>query len=165
MNYEMIAAILIVAIFIGIIGAMVAKDIRHAYLVSEGYVGLLYHKGKFLEVLGAGRHIRWGRHFTLGVNDLRKTSLLVAGQDVLTTSASSSACLSRIRSPTQSRPRTKRSTGRATFTTRRNSLFAPSSAAWLSKRCSTSDSKSARSSWPGCSLKPRSSASPSTRLK
>ncbi|HEY6170027.1 MAG TPA: SPFH domain-containing protein, partial [Verrucomicrobiae bacterium] len=84
MNYETIAAILIVAVFISIVGATVAKDIRHAYLVPEGYVGLLYHKGKFVEVLGAGRHIRWGRHFTLGVNDLRKTSLLVAGQDVLT---------------------------------------------------------------------------------
>lgn len=84
MNYEIIAAILIVAVFISIIGAMVAKDIRHAYLVSEGYVGLLYHKGKFLEVLGVGRHVRWGRHFTLGAYDLRKTSLLVAGQDGLT---------------------------------------------------------------------------------
>jgi len=84
MNYEIIAAILIVAVFIVIIGGMVAKNIRHAYLVSEGYVGLLYHKGKFLEVLNAGRHIRWGRHFTLGVSDLRKASLLVAGQDVLT---------------------------------------------------------------------------------
>jgi len=84
MNYEIIAAILIVAVFISIIGTMVAKAIRHAYLVPEGYVGLLYHKGKFLEVLGAGRHIRWGRHFTLGVNDLRRTSLVVAGQDVLT---------------------------------------------------------------------------------
>jgi regulator of protease activity HflC (stomatin/prohibitin superfamily) len=28
--------------------------------------------------------VRWGRHFTLGAYDLRKTSLLVAGQDVLT---------------------------------------------------------------------------------
>jgi regulator of protease activity HflC (stomatin/prohibitin superfamily) len=84
MNYQIIAAILIVAVFICVIGAMVAKDFRHAYLVSEGYVGLLYHKGKFREVLGAGRHIRWGRNFTLGVNDLRKTSLVIAGQDVLT---------------------------------------------------------------------------------
>ena len=84
MNYEIIAAILIVAVFISIIGAMVAKDIRHAYLVSEGYVGLLYREGKFLEVLGAGRYIRWGRYFTLTAFDLRKTSLVVAGQDVLT---------------------------------------------------------------------------------
>ena len=59
MDYQIIAAILIVAVFICVIGTMVAKDIRHAYLVSEGYVGLLYHHGKFREVLGAGRHIRW----------------------------------------------------------------------------------------------------------
>ena len=84
MNYNIIAAIFIVVVFVAIIIAMAARDIRHAYLVPEGYVGLLYHKGKFSEVLGAGRHIRWGRHFTLGVNDTRKTSLLVAGQDVLT---------------------------------------------------------------------------------
>ena len=58
--------------------------IRHAFLVPEGYVGLLYHKGKFMKALNAGRHIRWGRHFTLGVQDIRKTSLLVAGQEVLT---------------------------------------------------------------------------------
>jgi regulator of protease activity HflC (stomatin/prohibitin superfamily) len=57
---------------------------RHAFLVPEGYAGLLYHKGKFVEVLGAGRHIRWGRHYTVGAADLRKTSLLVAGQEVLT---------------------------------------------------------------------------------
>ncbi len=57
---------------------------RRAFLVPEGYVGLLYHKGKFVEVLGAGRHIRWSRHYSIGAQDVRKTSLLVAGQEVLT---------------------------------------------------------------------------------
>jgi regulator of protease activity HflC (stomatin/prohibitin superfamily) len=52
--------------------------------VPEGYAGLLYQRGKFVEVLSAGEHVRWGRKFTLGVADLRKTSLLVAGQEVLT---------------------------------------------------------------------------------
>jgi len=52
--------------------------------VPEGYAGLLYHKGKFVEVLSTGRHIRWGRHFTLDAQDLRKAALLVAGQEVLT---------------------------------------------------------------------------------
>src|SRR5439155_1089485 len=59
-------------------------EFRHAFLVPEGYAGLLYHKGKFVEVLHAGRHIRWGRHYTLDAQDVRKASLLVAGQDVLT---------------------------------------------------------------------------------
>jgi regulator of protease activity HflC (stomatin/prohibitin superfamily) len=83
MNYN-ILIVIIGAMFAGIIVAVAAKEFRHAYVISEGYVGLLYHKGKFVEVLGSGCHIRWGRHFALGVNDLRKTSLLVAGQDVLT---------------------------------------------------------------------------------
>jgi len=83
MNYN-ILAVAVLAVFVGVIVAVVLKDFRHAYLVPEGYVGLLYHQGKFVTLLTAGRHIRWGRHFTLGVNDLRKTSLLVAGQDVLT---------------------------------------------------------------------------------
>jgi len=57
---------------------------RRAFLVPEGYAGLLYHKGKFAKVLSTGRHIRWGRHFTLDAQDLRKAALLVAGQEVLT---------------------------------------------------------------------------------
>ena len=71
--------------FIGaIVLAMTLKDLRRAFLVPEGYAGLLYRKGKFVELLGAGRHLRWGRHFTLSVQDIRRTSLLVAGQEVLT---------------------------------------------------------------------------------
>jgi hypothetical protein len=78
MNCE-IQVIIGFAIFVGaIVLAVIMKDYRHAFLVPEGYAGLLYHKGKFMETLGAGRHLRWGRHFTLGVADLRKTSLLVA---------------------------------------------------------------------------------------
>src|SRR6476659_7145745 len=70
--------------FLAVTAAFNFSKLRHAFLVPEGYAGLLYDKGKFIEVLGAGRHIRWGRHFTLGVQDLRKTSLLVPGQEVLT---------------------------------------------------------------------------------
>ncbi|MBE0542416.1 MAG: slipin family protein [Verrucomicrobia bacterium] len=73
-----------VAIFALIFGYAFLKDLRRAFLVPQGYAGLLYHKGKFIEVLNAGRHIRWGRHFTLDAQDVRKASLLVAGQDVLT---------------------------------------------------------------------------------
>jgi regulator of protease activity HflC (stomatin/prohibitin superfamily) len=74
-----------IAVFIGAIVLSAAmKNWRQAFLVPEGYAGLLYHKGKFVQVLGAGRHIRWGRYFTLDAQDVRKTSLLVAGQEVLT---------------------------------------------------------------------------------
>ncbi len=72
-------AVIAVVVFVAVLG-----KVRRAFLVPEGYVGLLYHKGKFQEILPAGRHIRWGCHFTLGAQDLRKTSLLVAGQEVLT---------------------------------------------------------------------------------
>lgn len=83
MKYE-ILFIVGIAIFTLIFGCALLKDLRRAFLVPEGYVGLLYHKGKFGELLRAGRHIRWGRHYTLGAQDVRKASLLVAGQDVLT---------------------------------------------------------------------------------
>ena len=76
--------ITVIAVFVCTLMALPALcKFRRVFLVSEGYAGLLYHKGKFVEVLRAGHHVRWGRKFTLGVNDLRKTSLLVAGQEVL----------------------------------------------------------------------------------
>ena len=85
MNNDIIIAIVIaVAIVAAVITAAKFPKIRHAFLVPEGCAGLLYHKGKFVNVLGAGRHVRWGRHFTLGAQDLRKAALLVAGQEVPT---------------------------------------------------------------------------------
>lgn len=57
---------------------------RRAFLVQEGYAGLLYHKGKFVDVLRAGRHIRWGRHYSVDAHDARKASMPVVGQEVLT---------------------------------------------------------------------------------
>ena len=85
MNYDILIFFgIVVALVLAVIAAFKLPRMRHSYLVSEGHAGLLYHKGKFVEVLGAGHHVRWGRHFTLTAFDLRKTSLLVAGQDVLT---------------------------------------------------------------------------------
>jgi len=83
MNFEIITVIIIAIAFGLLIGLSQLLKLRRAFLVSEGYAGLLYHKGKFVGVLGAGQHVRWGREFTLGVADLRKTSLPVAGQEVL----------------------------------------------------------------------------------
>jgi len=83
MKYE-ILFIIGIAVVAFIVGHGLLKEFRRAFIVPEGYAGLLYHKGKFQKVLGAGRHIYWGRHYTLDAQDLRKTSLLVAGQDVLT---------------------------------------------------------------------------------
>lgn len=66
-----------------VIGLPWLLKFRRVFLVPEGYAGLLYQRGKFVEVLRTGEHVRWGRKFTLGVNDLRKTSVLVPGQEVL----------------------------------------------------------------------------------
>ena len=85
MNYDILITIgVALGVLLAVLAALKFPRFRHAFLVPEGYAGLLYHKGKFVEVLGAGRHIRWGRHFTLGAQDLRKAALLVAGQEVLT---------------------------------------------------------------------------------
>jgi regulator of protease activity HflC (stomatin/prohibitin superfamily) len=83
MHY-IILVVIVIATFGTVIAVAVAKEFRHAFLVPEGYAGLLYHKGKFVGVLGAGRHIRWGRYFSLDAQDLRKGALVVAGQEVLT---------------------------------------------------------------------------------
>jgi regulator of protease activity HflC (stomatin/prohibitin superfamily) len=85
MNYDIFIAFgLAIGLMLAIFAAIKIAQFRRAFLVPEGYAGLLYHKGKFVEVLRAGRHIRWGRHYTLDAQDVRKASLLVAGQDVLT---------------------------------------------------------------------------------
>jgi len=83
MRYEILFVIGFV-IMAAVIAIAVLKDCRRTFIVPEGYAGLLYLKGKFVEVLGAGRHVRWGRYFTLDAQDLRKAALLVAGQEVLT---------------------------------------------------------------------------------
>ena len=83
MHY-IILVVIVIAIFGTVIAVAVAKEFRHAFLVPEDFAGRLYHKGKFVGVLGAGRHIRWGRYFRLGAQDLRKGALVVAGQEVLT---------------------------------------------------------------------------------
>jgi regulator of protease activity HflC (stomatin/prohibitin superfamily) len=79
---------IILAIFVALIALWIAtetpKKIRRAFIVPEGYAGLLYRKGKFAELLGPGRHARWGRFLTLEPSDLRKAYLAIAGQEVLT---------------------------------------------------------------------------------
>lgn len=83
MNYQTLSVV-IAAIVAAVMARAALKLVRHAFLVPEGWAGLLYHKGKFVQVLGAGRHVRWGRHYTLTAQDLRKASFQVAGQEVLT---------------------------------------------------------------------------------
>ena len=55
----------------------------HEFIVTDGYAGLLYHEGKLVETLAAGRHVRWGKNYRIALVDTRKTLLQVAGQEVL----------------------------------------------------------------------------------
>jgi len=50
----------------------------------ESHVGLLYRHGNFVRVVNNGRHILWGFGWTMQAMDLRKTSVVVPAQDVLT---------------------------------------------------------------------------------
>ena len=84
MEFDIVVMVGVIAAMAATLLALLLPKFRKAFLVPEGYVGLLYHQGKFVEVLQPGRHVRWGLHFTVGAQDVRKASLLVAGQDVLT---------------------------------------------------------------------------------
>jgi regulator of protease activity HflC (stomatin/prohibitin superfamily) len=84
MNYEILFAIIVAAIFAGMIALPLIKKLRHAFDVSEGWAGLVYHHGLFVRRNNAGRHVIWGFGWTIKLIDLRKSSLVVAGQEVLT---------------------------------------------------------------------------------
>jgi regulator of protease activity HflC (stomatin/prohibitin superfamily) len=84
MNYEILFAIVVVAIVAMAIVPPVIKKFRHAFCVPEGWTGLVYHHGLYVRRNNAGRHVIWGCGWTVNLIDLRKASLLVAGQEVLT---------------------------------------------------------------------------------
>jgi regulator of protease activity HflC (stomatin/prohibitin superfamily) len=83
MNYPTLLTIGF-AIVAFILGYAALKDLRRVFLVPEGHAGLLYHKGKFVQVLPVGRHVLWSLHYSFVVQDIRKGSLPVPGQEVLT---------------------------------------------------------------------------------
>src|SRR3954452_9245433 len=83
MNYN-ITIVLAILVFVVISAPSIVRKFRRAYIVPQGYAGLLYRDGKFLRVLGAGRHVIWGRNLTLSPADLRKAFINVTGQEVLT---------------------------------------------------------------------------------
>jgi len=57
---------------------------RHKFVVTEGHAGLLYRHGVFVRLINAGRHVLWGFGWSVNMVDLRKTSIVVPGQEVLT---------------------------------------------------------------------------------
>lgn len=82
MKYEMILIGLLAVALVVALAKM--PKVYHAFIVPEGHAGLLYQHGKFAEQLAPGRHVRWGRNFTVAPQDVRKGFLTVAGQEVLT---------------------------------------------------------------------------------
>jgi len=56
---------------------------RHKFVVAEGHAGLLYHHGVFARMINAGRHVLWGFGWSVNMMDLRKMSVVVPGQEVL----------------------------------------------------------------------------------
>jgi regulator of protease activity HflC (stomatin/prohibitin superfamily) len=75
--------ILILAVAGFVVANFIRARFRHEFIVAESFAGLLYHEGKLVETLIAGRHVRWGRNFRIAFVDTRKTLLQVAGQEVL----------------------------------------------------------------------------------
>ena len=84
MNYEILLAVIVVAVFTGAVVPPVLKKWRRVFCIPEGWTGLIYHHGLYVRRNNAGRHVLWGLGWTMNLIDLRKTSMLVAGQEVLT---------------------------------------------------------------------------------
>ena len=84
MYYALLPHFIFIGVLLLILAIFMISKIRHAHNVPEGQAGLLYHKGKFVRVLEAGRHAHWRRHIAIKWLDMRRAALLVAGQDVLT---------------------------------------------------------------------------------
>lgn len=84
MNYNIILAIAVIAALAGVIVPVAIKRWRHVFCVPEGWTGLMYHHGLYVRRNNAGKHVVWGVGWTMNQVDLRKASLLVAGQEVLT---------------------------------------------------------------------------------
>jgi regulator of protease activity HflC (stomatin/prohibitin superfamily) len=66
------------------IAPLVVTKFRRVFIVPEGWTGLVYHHGLYVRRNNAGRNTIWGRGWTMTFIDLRRASLLVPGQDVIT---------------------------------------------------------------------------------
>jgi len=72
----------VAVIVLAAIGAvMVAR--RSSFVVPEGFYGLLYRHGKSLHRLSPGRHCFWHGGYTVRLIDMRKITLNIASQQVL----------------------------------------------------------------------------------
>lgn len=74
----------VLGVVCGIIAVCMAWNTVQNFTVNEGFVGLLYRRGRFLRILPPGRHRLFGYGYDMNVVDGRKTQITVPGQDVLT---------------------------------------------------------------------------------
>lgn len=81
MNIQTSLTLLAVA---AVVVTVLRQQLRRVFIVPQGYAGLLYQHGRFAAQLGVGRHIRWGRGYSLTHQDLRQAILPITGQEVLT---------------------------------------------------------------------------------
>ncbi len=79
-----VTILIITGVVVFIIAREVARTFRHVFCVPEGWAGLVYQHGLYVRRSNAGRHVIWGRGWTVNLVDLRKAFLPVNGQEVLT---------------------------------------------------------------------------------
>jgi regulator of protease activity HflC (stomatin/prohibitin superfamily) len=84
MKTDIVAVMGVVAAMVTALIALLLPRISSVFRVPEGWAGLLYHHGEYVRRAKAGRNFIWGFGWTMNFVDLRKASLTVAGQDVLT---------------------------------------------------------------------------------
>ena len=86
MNYEILLAIIVARPFSRAIALCFHQKLAgQAFDVPAILSGLVYHHGLYVRRNNAGRHVIWGFGWTVKLMDLRKTTVPVAGQEVLTT--------------------------------------------------------------------------------
>ncbi len=83
MNTENIGYIVVLTVAIFVVWRVLRARYLHEFVVNDGYIGLIYHNGKLIEAVKAGRHFRWGKVYRMQLIDARNTLLPVAGQEVL----------------------------------------------------------------------------------
>ena len=84
MNNDIITIFALVGIFGAVFSLPLIFKLRRVVSVPEGSCGLVYRHGLYTRRNNAGRQVIWGRGWTITLMDLRKASLPVAGQEVLT---------------------------------------------------------------------------------
>jgi regulator of protease activity HflC (stomatin/prohibitin superfamily) len=84
MDHLIIIIIAAVAV-LAVVSVWVISRFRHVFCIPEGWAGLVYHHGLYVRRNNAGRHIIWGRGWTINPVDLRKTSLVVSSEDFILT--------------------------------------------------------------------------------